>query len=129
MANAPEDRKYTNSHEWIKIEGEYATVGLSAFAIHAIKDIVFLELPPMGKEFEALKPFGVVESVKAVFDLFTPAAGTISAVNTAMQDDFDTFAKDPYEKGWLIKLKLKNHDMSHLMDAKAYDLFCAQEHH
>jgi glycine cleavage system H protein len=129
LAIAPSDRKYTNSHEWIKIEGEHATVGLSEFAINAIKDIVFLELPPLAKEFEALKPFGVVESVKAVFDLYTPAAGTVTAVNTAMQEDFDTLAKDPYHKGWLIKLKLKNHDTAHLMDAAAYDTFCAQDHH
>ena len=126
---APTDRKYTNSHEWMKMEGEHATIGLSDFAIHAIKDIVFLELPELGKEFGTLKPFGVIESVKAVFDLYVPAGGKVVAVNSALQDDFDTLAKDPYGKGWLIKLELTTTDTSHLMDAAAYDKFCAQDHH
>jgi glycine cleavage system H protein len=128
---APNDRKYTHSHEWIKFDGEHASVGLSAFAISAIKDLVFLELPSMGKELEQGKPFGVVESVKAVFDLYAPVAGTVVAVNSAIQDDLDSLAKEPYEKGWLIKLKT-NHVPSagdHLMEAAAYDKFCAEDHH
>jgi glycine cleavage system H protein len=127
--SSPNDRKYTKSHEWIKIEGGSATVGLSQFAIQAIKDIVFLELPPSGKALEQLKPFGVIESVKAVFDLMAPLPGTVSAVNSALIDDFETLAKDPYDKGWLIKLTLSATDSSHLMDAAAYDAFCASEQH
>ena len=126
---SPTDRKYTKSHEWIKIEGNSGTVGLSEFAIHAIKDIVYLELPEAGKEIELMKPFGVIESVKAVFDLYAPLPGKVSAVNSAMMDEFDTLNSDSYEKGWLIKLDLKSTDTSHLMDAAAYDKFCAEEQH
>lgn len=126
---SPNDRKYTKSHEWVKIDGSVATVGLSEFAIHAIKDIVFLELPPAGRVLEQLKPFGVIESVKAVFDLYAPLPGTVSAVNQGMMDEFDTLAADSYEKGWLIKMDIKVTDTSHLMDAAAYDKFCAEEQH
>ena len=126
---SPNDRKYTQSHEWIKISGSSATVGLSEFAIHAIKDIVFLELPQVGQSFEKLKPFGVIESVKAVFDLNCPLPGTITQVNSALVDDFDTLAKDCYGQGWLLKLDFKGEDVTHLMDSSAYDAFCAQEQH
>jgi glycine cleavage system H protein len=127
--SSPNDRKYTSSHEWVKISGNSATVGISEFAVHAIKDIVFLELPAVGKTFEKLKAFGVIESVKAVFDLNCPMEGTVSQVNSAMMDEFETLAKDPYEKGWLIKIDLKSTDTGHLMDSAAYDRFCAEEHH
>lgn len=126
---SPNDRKYTQSHEWIKIEGNAATIGLSEFAIHAIKDIVFLELPSQGQALEQLKPFGVIESVKAVFDLMAPLPGKVTQVNSAMMDHFDTLAKDSYEQGWLIKMDLSSTDTSHLMDAATYDKFCAEEQH
>lgn len=127
---ASNDRKYTKSHEWIKIEGESATVGLTDFAVKAIKDIVFLELPDSGKELEAGKPFGVVESVKAVFDLYAPLSGTVTQSNKAMLDDFETLAKDPLEKGWLLKISLKpGQSQEQLMDAGTYDKHCAEEHH
>ena len=126
---SPNDRKYTKSHEWILIEGNSATVGLSDFAVHAIKDIVFLELPAVGKELEQMKPFGVVESVKAVFDLYCPLSGTVRQANTAAMDDFDLLSKDCYGKGWLLKIDLKTTDTAHLMDAAAYDKFCAEEQH
>lgn len=127
--SSPNDRKYTTSHEWVKIDGNSATVGLSQFAIQAIKDIVFLELPEIGRSVEALKPFGVIESVKAVFDLNAPVAGKVSHVNSAMMDDFETLTKDCYEKGWLIKMDVSSPDTSKLMDAAAYDKFCAEEQH
>ena len=127
--SSPNDRRYTPSHEWVKFEGLSATVGLSEFAIHAIKDIVFLELPEGGRALEALKPFGVIESVKAVFDLNSPVAGTVSEVNSPLMSDFDTLAKDCYGKGWLIKLDCKSADTAGLMDAAAYDKFCAEEQH
>jgi glycine cleavage system H protein len=126
---APADRNYTKTHEWLKIEGDTATIGISDFAVKAIKDIVFLELPSLGTELQPGKPFGVIESVKAVFDLNAPLAGKVTAVNSAMQDDFETLAKDPFGKGWLIKLSPASGASPHLMDAAAYDLFCAQEQH
>jgi glycine cleavage system H protein len=125
----PNDRKYTKTHEWIKVEGAGASVGLTEFAVHAIKDIVFLELPSAGKAVEAEKPFGVIESVKAVFDLNSPLAGSIAEVNTPLLNDYNTLVGDPYGKGWLLKLSGVAGDQSHLLDAAAYDKFCAEDHH
>ena len=125
----PNDRKYTKTHEWIKVDGSSATVGLTEFAVHAIKDIVFLELPAAGKAVEAEKPFGVIESVKAVFDLNSPLGGSIAEVNTPLLNDYNTLVADPYAKGWLLKLSGVAGDQGHLLDAAAYDAFCAEDHH
>ena len=125
----PNDRKYTKTHEWIKVEGTGASVGLTEFAVHAIKDIVFLELPAAGKAAEAGKPFGVIESVKAVFDLNSPLAGSIAEVNTPLLNDYNTLVADPYGKGWLLKLSGVAGDQSQLLDAAAYDKFCAEDQH
>jgi glycine cleavage system H protein len=125
----PNDRKYTKTHEWIKVDGAGASVGLTEFAVHAIKDIVFLELPAAGKAAEAEKPFGVIESVKAVFDLNCPLSGSIAEVNTPLLDDYNTLVSDPYGKGWLLKLSAVSGDQGHLLDAAAYDKFCAEDHH
>ena len=125
----PSDRLYTKTHEWIKIEGAEATVGLTEFAVHAIKDIVFLELPAAGKLAEAGKPFGVIESVKAVFDLNCPLSGTIATVNSKVADDFAPLSADPYGAGWLLKLSGVSGDQGQLLDAAAYDKFCAEDHH
>ncbi len=125
----PNDRKYTKTHEWIKLEGDKATVGLTEFAVHAIKDIVFLELPNAGKAVEGEKPFGVIESVKAVFDLNCPMSGSIAEVNTPLLNDYNTLVSDPYAKGWLLKLSGVSGSQAHLLDAAAYDQFCAEDHH
>lgn len=125
----PSDRLYTPTHEWIKIEGGGASVGLTEFAVRAIKDIVFIELPVVGKTLEAGRPFGVVESVKAVFDLNAPLGGSVSSVNSTLEADFGPLALEPYGAGWLLKLNALSGDRNGLMDAAAYDRFCAQEHH
>lgn len=126
----PTDLKYTSSHEWARLQGDEASIGITDFAVAAIKDIVFLELPPVGKQLEAGKPFGVIESVKAVFDLNSPLSGEVSAVNSGMQDEFSTLAADPYGKGWLIKIKVKNAgEAASLMDGPAYEKHCSEEHH
>jgi glycine cleavage system H protein len=125
----PNDRSYTKTHEWIKIDGAEATVGLTEFAVHAIKDIVFLELPAAGKAVEQGKPFGVIESVKAVFDLNCPLSGSIASVNAKLADDFGPLAADPYGAGWLLKLSGAAGDKGQLLDAAAYDQFCAEDHH
>lgn len=111
------------------IQGQEASIGLTDFAVHAIQDIVFLELPPKGKSIEAMKPFGVIESVKAVFDLNAPLGGTVLEVNSALLDNFDPLVADPYGKGWLLKIQLNNPDSSQLLDAAAYDAFCASGQH
>jgi glycine cleavage system H protein len=120
----PNDRLYTKTHEWIKVDGAEATVGLTEFAVHAIKDIVFLELPAAGKAVEQGKPFGVIESVKAVFDLNCPLGG-----NAKVADDFAPLASDPYGAGWLLKVSGLSGDKGALLDAAAYDKFCEEEHH
>jgi len=125
----PSDRLYTKTHEWIKLDWAAATVGLTEFAVHAIKDIVFLELPPAGKALEGGKAFGVVESVKAVFDLNAPLSGTVSEANGRVADDFNLLAADPYGAGWLVRLSGVQGDQGALMDAAAYAAFCEHEQH
>lgn len=125
----PNDRKYSKTHEWIKVEGNSATIGLTEFAVHAIKDIVFLELPAKGKSAEAGKPFGVIESVKAVFDLNAPLGGSIVQVNEGLLNDFGPLTADPYGAGWLLKIEGVSGDAGALLDAAAYDKHCAEEHH
>lgn len=125
----PNDRLYTKTHEWIKVDGDQATVGLTEFAVHAIKDIVFLELPAAGKAVEQGKPFGVIESVKAVFDLNSPLGGVIASANATLTDDFGPLSADPYGAGWLLKVSGLQGDKAVLLDAAAYEKFCEQEQH
>ncbi|HTB22434.1 MAG TPA: glycine cleavage system H protein [bacterium] len=125
----PTDRLYTKTHEWIKFEGDGASVGLTEFAVHAIKDIVFLELPEAGRTLEAGKPFGVIESVKAVFDLNAPMGGKIVSTNDEVECEFAPLSEDPYGKGWLLKLSQLSGDKAALLDAAAYDKHCAEDHH
>lgn len=126
---SPTDRLYTRTHEWIKIEGERAQVGLTAFAVGAIKDIVFIELPAKGRTLEMGKPFGVVESVKAVFDLNAPLGGSVADVNKDVESEFTALAQDPYGAGWLLRLEALHGERTALLDAAAYDAFCATEAH
>ena len=102
----PEDYRYSKEHEWIKIEGESATVGITHHAQKELGDVVFVELPETGARFDAMQTFGTVESVKAVSDLFCPAAGSVTEINGELADNPDVVNEDPHGKGWLIKLKL-----------------------
>lgn len=121
---------YSPSHEWALIEGDTCTVGITRFAVEQLTDIVYVELPEPGKEVETGGTFGVIESVKAVSDLYAPVAGTVSEVNNAVADDPAILSEDPYEKGWLIKLKLSGTpDTSHLKSKAAYDEQVAGEAH
>jgi len=103
-----DDLKYTKEHEWVKIAGDVATVGITDFAQGELGDIVFVELPEAGAAVEAMKPFGTIEAVKAVTELFSPLSGTVEAVNDAIVDDAGIINGDPYEKGWMIKIKMSN---------------------
>jgi len=123
----PADLKYTPTHEWARMEGDVAVVGLTDFAVHAIKDVVFLELPEQGRVLEAGKPFGVVESVKAVFDINAPVSGPVAQVNAKAAEDF-SLLQDPYAAGWLIKISASALPAG-LMDAAAYQAHCASEQH
>lgn len=124
----PQSLKFAKSHEWAFIEGDTATVGISAFAVRQLTDLVYVGLPAVGKKFAAGEIFGEVESVKAVSDLYAPVAGEVVAVNNSLEEDLGVLSSDPYGKGWIIKLKVADSsEAAKLMDRKAYDAHCATE--
>ena len=101
-----DDVKYTKEHEWVKLEGEVATVGITDYAQRQLGDVVFIELPEAGAQVEQMKPFGVIEAVKAVSDLFSPVTGEVTEVNSALQSESNLINSDPYGQGWIIKVKV-----------------------
>ena len=123
--NFPSELKYTKDHEWLKMEGDVAVVGITDFAQNALGDIVFINLPQEGDAVTAGESFGDVESVKAVSDVMSPVSGTISAVNTDLEDAPENLNSDPYGS-WIIKIESIS-DTEDLMDAAAYEAFCAEE--
>jgi glycine cleavage system H protein len=124
--NYPSDLKYTKEDEWLKIEGNTGTVGITDYAQNALGDIVFVELPKPGTDVEAGKPFGTVESVKAVSELYAPASGTVVEVNNELTTAPEKVNSQPYG-AWMIKLKLKDDkELNHLMDAKAYEKYASE---
>ena len=102
----PKDLLYTNEHEWVSIEDDLATVGITDYAQSELGDIVFVELPEVGTEVEAMETFGTIEAVKTVSDLFSPASGTVVEVNEALEDHSELVNTDPYGDGWMIKIKI-----------------------
>ena len=106
----PEDLRYLDSHEYVRLEGEIATIGVSAFAIDQLGDIVFLELPEIGDELTIGESFGTIESVKAVEDLYPPVSGTVIDRNEPALETPESIAEDPYEEGWLLKVRVDNPD-------------------
>ncbi len=117
----PDELKYTEEHEWIAIEADIATIGISDFAQSQLGDIVFVELPEVGDELEAGKPFGVVESVKAVSDVYSPLSGEVMEINEDLPDAPELLNTFPYEDGWMIKIRLSNpQELDDLLDADAY---------
>ncbi|MAS32944.1 MAG: glycine cleavage system protein H [Anaerolineaceae bacterium] len=123
--NTPADLKYSKSDEWLRIDGDTATVGITDYAQDQLNDVVFLELPEVGAAFGADSVFGVVESVKAASDLHLPVSGTITEVNHAAEDEPETVNTAPYDAGWLVKIKLNNPaEADSLMDADAYTTYC-----
>jgi glycine cleavage system H protein len=122
----PETYKYAKSHEWLLLEGDTATVGITDYAQESLGDIVFVELPKVGAEIEAGATFGSVESVKAVSDLYSPVGGTVTAVNSALNDAPDTINKAANET-WIIKLAVKGAPADGLLSAAEYEKFVAEE--
>jgi len=119
--NFPAELKYTKDHEWIKLDGDFATIGITEFAQRELGDIVYVEIETTGKSLDAEAIFGTVEAVKTVSDLFLPVAGTITEVNPALASTPELVNTDPYGEGWMIKMKVKNTvDIQELMDADAY---------
>jgi glycine cleavage system H protein len=121
MSNVPGDLKYTKEHEWAKIEGDRARIGITAFAQEQLGDVVFVELPKVGVKVSGMKAFGVVESVKAVSDVIAPMSGEIIEVNTALGESPETINEDPYGEGWMVKVRLSDPgEKDALLDRAAY---------
>jgi glycine cleavage system H protein len=114
------ERYYTESHEWVQAEGDVATVGITDFAQSQLGDVVFLELPSVGRMLEAGDSFGVVESVKAASDLYSPVSGSVMEVNDALSDNPETVNRDPFGAGWLIKVRLNGDLGEGLLDEAGY---------
>jgi len=123
----PSDRKYTKEHEWIKAEGNSATVGITSYAQESLGDIVFVELPKVGAELTAGKTFGTVESVKAVSDLYAPVSGTVTEVNGELATAPENVNKDAHS-AWMLKITLKNPvELNALLSAADYEKFASEE--
>lgn len=119
---------YTSEHEWIRVEGDVGTVGITAFAAGKLGDVVFVELPDAGKKVKKEGDMAVVESVKAASDVYAPVSGDVVEANAAIVDDPAKVNADPEGDGWFVKLKLSNAgELSGLMDKAAYDKFCAEQ--
>lgn len=133
MTTTPDDLLYSKTHEWLRIETDASgdkvgTVGITAFAVEALTDLVFIDLPEVGRQLEAGQPFGEVESVKAVSDLYSPVNGEVTAVNEDLPDNLDKLSSDPYGEGWIMKVKLSDEAaLDNLLDHKAYEKQCAEE--
>jgi glycine cleavage system H protein len=126
----PAKLRYSPTHEWVYLDGTTATVGISKFAVDQLTDLITIELPSVGTRLVPGKSFGEVESVKAVSDLYSPIGGEVLEVNQAVADDVQVLADSPFEKGWLIKVKIDNAaDLDSLLDAEAYEAKVAEEAH
>lgn len=122
--NIPAELKYTKDHEWAKIEGDIATIGITDFAQSALGDIVFVELPESGRTLTAHQTFGVVESIKSVSDLYSPISGTVVEVNSRLPDSPELCNAEPYGSAWMIKVKLSNTaELNSLLSASDYQNF------
>jgi glycine cleavage system H protein len=119
--NIPNDLRYTKEHEWVKIEKGIGTIGITDYAQHALTDIVFVELPEIGKKAEQSKQLCVVESVKSVSDIFAPVSGEVVGVNNELEGKPENVNNEPYGRGWIVKVKVSSNDeLNNLMDAEAY---------
>jgi glycine cleavage system H protein len=131
----PQNIRYTKTHEWVRMEtdpagGDIAVVGITAFALEALTDLVFVDLPQVGRHVKVGQPFGEIESVKAVSDLNSPVNGEVVEVNPQLADNLAHLADDPYETGWFIKVKLSNKiGLMELMNEASYKKQCEEEQH
>jgi glycine cleavage system H protein len=131
----PEKLHYAKTHEWVHVAedgpgGKTATVGISAFAVEALTDLVFIELPEVGREVKAGESFGEIESVKAVSDIYAPLSGKVVEVNDKLPDNLDLLSEDAYGEGWVAKLQISDESgLADLLDYAAYQKMCAEEEH
>ncbi len=122
----PNDRSYLKSHEWCKIDGTVATIGISDFAVSHLSDLVFLDLPNKGSNVTAGESFGEIESVKAVSDIYSPVSGEVIEVNKDLPDNLEWLSQDAFAKAWMIKVRFTGKSAD-LLDGKTYDAHCAAE--
>jgi glycine cleavage system H protein len=122
--------RYAPTHEWVQLEGDIATIGITRFAVDQLTDLIMIELPAVGTKVSAGKAFGEIESVKAVSDLYAPMGGTVTAVNAAVAANVQLLADDPYDAGWLIKVKVDQPGLAaDLLDLEAYEKKVAEDAH
>ena len=128
MANVPESLHYSKDHEWVRVEGDLAVIGITDHAQEQLGDVVYVELPKPGESFAANESFGSVESVKAVSEVFTPVSGEVAEVNESLNDEPEKVNKDPYTDGWMIKMKMKSSgEVDSLLTAAEYEDFTKAE--
>ncbi len=121
MANVPDGLRYTDDHEWVKVDGDIATVGITDFAQGELGDVVFIELPEADDDFEQGDAFGSIEAVKTVADMLAPVSGTITEVNSELEDEPEKINSDPFGDGWIVKIKLSDPaELDSLMDTETY---------
>jgi glycine cleavage system H protein len=127
MMNIPKELKYTKEHEWARIEGNQATVGITDYAQSELGDVVYLDLPAIGTHFGQNDAFGSIEAVKAASDLYIPMSGEIIEINQALQDAPETINQDPYGKGWMVKIKIDDaSELENLLDEDNYQQLIGQ---
>jgi glycine cleavage system H protein len=128
MAHTPEDLNYTKDHEWVRVKADQATVGITDHAQNQLGDVVYVELPKVGDRFEIAEPFGSVESVKAVSEIYMPLSGSVMAVNESLNDSPEQVNEDPYGEGWMIVLKIENPaQVDGLLSAAEYEDYIKEE--
>lgn len=126
----PDGLHYTKAHEWVKVEGDRGRIGITDFAQSQLGDVVFAELPTIGKALRQMEPFGVVESVKAVSDLYCPLTGDVLEVNAALESRPEQINADPYGEGWIVVVRIADpHELKNLMTAEEYGVYLAAEGH
>lgn len=128
MANVPEDLHYSKDHEWVRVEGDVAVIGITDYAQNSLGDVVYVELPKVGDEFAGNESFGSVESVKAVSEVFTPVSGTVVEVNETLNDEPEKVNQTPYGAGWMIRVRMSNPgEVDSLLTAAEYEDFTKSE--
>ncbi len=126
--NFPEDLKYSKEHEWVRVSGNIATIGVSDYAQDQLGEVVFIELPDEGEEFEKDDAFGVIESVKSVNDIYAPITGRIMEMNDPVVDSPEIVNEDPYGEGWLVKIEISDlKELGEFMSAKDYEAYIKEE--
>ena len=128
MANVPEDLHYSKDHEWVRVEGDQAIIGVTDYAQDSLGDVVYVELPKLGDKFAANESFGSVESVKAVSEVFTPVSGEVVQINEALADEPEKVNSDPYGAGWMIRVRMSSSgEVDSLLSAAEYEDFTKAE--